>query len=183
MSADAVAVLKDDHRSVEAIFRRFEAAGPRAYATKRKLVDRFIRELSIHAAIEEQVFYPAVRQAVGHTEKQVLESLEEHHLVKITLRELETLEPKDERFDPKVRVLIESVPQPATKCSRYTLLLKRVTGDALKSSSAADRRRTNCVSRFLSLRNAWLSSRTVCRYFACNVRQAAQDIPRALASL
>lgn len=109
MPTDAIAVLKDDHRSVEGLFKKFEAAGDRAYATKRRLVDRIVRELSVHASIEETVFYPAVREAVERTEDVVLESLEEHHLVKLTLSELEHLDPKDERFTPKVTVLIENV--------------------------------------------------------------------------
>ncbi|MDP9301673.1 MAG: hemerythrin domain-containing protein, partial [Actinomycetota bacterium] len=106
---DAITLLKQDHRAVEDLFKRFEQAGPRAYATKRKIVDRIIRELSIHAAIEEQIFYPAVRESLHETEDQVLESLEEHHLVKVTLAELESADPKDERFDAKVTVLIENV--------------------------------------------------------------------------
>jgi hemerythrin superfamily protein len=106
---DAIALLKADHRTVEDLFSRFEKTGPRAYATKRKLVDRIIRELSVHAAIEEQVFYPAIRHTLNETEDQVLESLEEHHLVKTTLAELERTNPKDERFDAKVTVLIENV--------------------------------------------------------------------------
>jgi hemerythrin superfamily protein len=106
---DAIAVLKHDHRTVDDLFSRFEKAGPRAYAAKRKLVDRIVRELSIHAAIEEQIFYPAVRHTLEQTEDQVLEALEEHHLVKLTLAELEKLDVRDERFDAKVTVLIENV--------------------------------------------------------------------------
>ena len=106
---DAIAVLKHDHRTVDELFSKFEKAGPHAYATKRKLVDRIIRELSTHAAIEEQIFYPAVRHTLGQTEDQVLEALEEHHLVKLTLAELEKLDARDERFDAKVTVLIENV--------------------------------------------------------------------------
>ncbi len=119
---DAITLLKDDHRTVKALFRKFEQAGDRAYATKRKLVDRITEELSIHAAIEEQVFYPSVRHAIEATEDDVLESLEEHHIVKWTLSELEKMDPKDERFDAKVTVLIESVEHHMRKrkarCSR-----------------------------------------------------------------
>jgi hemerythrin superfamily protein len=106
---DAITLLKDDHRTVKDLFRKFEQAGDRAYATKRKLVDRMIEELSIHASIEEQVFYPSVRHAIEQTEDDVLEALEEHHIVKWTLTELEKIDPKNERFDAKVTVLIESV--------------------------------------------------------------------------
>ena len=106
---DAITLLKNDHRSVEKLFKRFEHAGEKAYAEKRKLVDRIIEELSQHAAIEEQVFYPVARATVPGTEDIALESLEEHHIVKWVLSELEGMDPHDERFDAKVTVLIENV--------------------------------------------------------------------------
>jgi hemerythrin superfamily protein len=107
--ADAIALLKADHRTVEKLFKSFEKAGDSAYRAKRKLVDDIIRELSIHAAIEEQFLYPAARRELPHAQEDVLEALEEHHVAKWILSELERMDPKDERFDPKVTVLIESV--------------------------------------------------------------------------
>ena len=108
---NAITLLKQDHKTVEDLFKRFEKLGPRAVKTKHDVVERIVRELSIHAAIEEMVFYPAIRDAVekGDLDQMVLESLEEHHVVKWVLWELERLAPADERFDPKVRVLTESV--------------------------------------------------------------------------
>lgn len=106
---DAITLLKDDHKSVERLFKRFEKAGDRAYVEKRELVDRIIEELSKHAAIEEQLFYPVVRATVPDTEEIALESLEEHYIVKWVLSELETMSAEDERFDAKVTVLIENV--------------------------------------------------------------------------
>jgi hemerythrin superfamily protein len=106
---DAIALLKADHKTVEALFRRFEQAGRNARKLKRKLVDQMVRELAIHAVIEEQVFYPAVRLKAAELEDTVLESLEEHHVVKWLLKELEHLSPEAERFDAKVTVLIENV--------------------------------------------------------------------------
>ena len=106
---DAITLLRNDHKTVEQLFKRFEAAGDRAYVEKREIVDRIIEELSIHAAIEEQVFYPVVRATVPDTEDIALESLEEHHIVKWLLSELEDLDPTHERFDAKVTVLIENV--------------------------------------------------------------------------
>jgi len=101
--------LKDDHRTVEALFAKFEKTGPRALKQREELVDRMIEALSRHAAIEEMVFYPAVRRAVPREETAVLEALEEHHVVKWLLSELEGLDPAAERFDAKTTVLIESV--------------------------------------------------------------------------
>ncbi|MCU1389162.1 MAG: hypothetical protein JWL72_2500 [Ilumatobacteraceae bacterium] len=106
---DAITLLRNDHKTVEALFKRFEKAGDAAYVEKREIVDRIIEELSVHAAIEEQIFYPAARSLVPATEDLTLESLEEHHIVKWVLSELEGLDPKAERFDAKVTVLIENV--------------------------------------------------------------------------
>jgi hemerythrin superfamily protein len=106
---DAISMLKEDHKTVEALFKRFEKAGDRAHVEKRAVVDRIIEELSKHAAVEEQLFYPVVRATVPQSEDIALESLEEHHIVKWVLSELDTMAPEDERFDAKVTVLIENV--------------------------------------------------------------------------
>jgi hemerythrin superfamily protein len=108
---NAITLLKNDHKTVEDLFKRFEKLGPRAVKTKQDVVERIVRELSIHAAIEEMVFYPAIREAVekGDLDTMVLESLEEHHIVKWVLWELEGMSPADERFDAKVTVLMENV--------------------------------------------------------------------------
>jgi hemerythrin superfamily protein len=106
---DAIAFLKADHRTVEKLFKSFEKAGDTAYRTKRKLVDDIIRELSVHAAIEEQFLYPAVRRELPRAEDDALEAIEEHHVAKWILSELERMAPEDERFNAKVTVLIESV--------------------------------------------------------------------------
>lgn len=73
---DAITLLKDDHKTVSALFRRFEKAGDRAVVERREVVDRIIEELSIHAAIEEQLFYPVARATVPDTGDLALESLE-----------------------------------------------------------------------------------------------------------
>jgi hypothetical protein len=106
---DAITLLKEDHRTVAGLFARFEAAGDQAYETKRSIVERIIEELSVHAAIEELVFYPQTRNDVTGVEDMALESLEEHHIVKWLLSELEGMDPREERFDAKVTVLIENV--------------------------------------------------------------------------
>ncbi|MGH9039474.1 MAG: hemerythrin domain-containing protein [Acidimicrobiia bacterium] len=108
---DAIALLKKDHRTVEGLFKRFEKLGPRAIKGKQDTVERIIKELSVHAAIEESVFYPAIRRAVDdqQIDSMVLEALEEHHVAKWTLSELEGMTPAHERYNAKVTVLIESV--------------------------------------------------------------------------
>jgi hemerythrin superfamily protein len=106
---DAITLLRTDHKTVEQLFKRFEQAGDRAYVEKREIVDRIVEALSVHAAIEEQVFYPVVRETLATTEGTVLESLEEHHVVKWVLSELADMDPQQERFDAKVTVLMETV--------------------------------------------------------------------------
>lgn len=106
---DAITQLKADHKTVERLFRQFEKAGGRALTAKSQLVGRIIEELSVHASVEEQVFYPAVRARVPAVADDVLESLEEHHIVKWVLSELEGMAPDAERFEAKVTVLIENV--------------------------------------------------------------------------
>jgi hemerythrin superfamily protein len=106
---DAITLLKDDHKTVEKLFKRFEKAGKNAHAEKRQIADRICEELSKHAVIEETLFYPVTRATVPETEDIALESLEEHHIVKWVLSEVDDMEPADERFDAKMTVLIENV--------------------------------------------------------------------------
>jgi hemerythrin superfamily protein len=106
---DAIVLLKDDHKTVEKLFKKFEKTGDSSYKTKRKLVDQIITELTAHAYIEEKIFYPAARERVPETTDHILESVEEHHVVVWMLSELNGMDPKDERFTAKVSVLMENV--------------------------------------------------------------------------
>lgn len=105
---DVIAILKDDHREVEKLFRRFDELGPRAHKTRESTVAAIISALSVHAGIEEMVLYPEIRERFDDSDD-VLEALEEHHLVKHTLAELERMKSEHERFDAKVTVLMENV--------------------------------------------------------------------------
>jgi hemerythrin superfamily protein len=102
-------LLKQDHKTVNALFKRFEKLGDGAASTKREVADQIVRELSVHAAIEELVFYPAVKGISDDLKNYVLESLEEHHVVKWLCSEIDGMSPENERFDAKVTVLIENV--------------------------------------------------------------------------
>jgi hemerythrin-like domain-containing protein len=106
---NAITLLKTDHGNVEALFKQFEALGHGGDpAEKRRVVDHLIEQLSVHASIEEQLLYPALRAAVDD-DFPILEALEEHHVAKAALAEIEKLAPTHERFDAKVTVMIESV--------------------------------------------------------------------------
>ncbi|MGQ0508763.1 MAG: hemerythrin domain-containing protein [Myxococcaceae bacterium] len=106
---NALKLLMEDHRTVDALFKRFEQAGDNAHREKKRIAARIIKELSIHASIEEQFLYPAARDRDPRLDNQVLEALEEHHVAKWTLDELERMSAEDERFDAKVTVLMESI--------------------------------------------------------------------------
>src|SRR3954451_11241496 len=101
----AVALLKDDHDRVKALFDRFEAAKGRA--AKLKVVREAVTELKVHAAVEEEIFYPTVRKAVG---KDIMnEADEEHHVAKLLVAELDRMDGSESHFDAKFLVLAENV--------------------------------------------------------------------------
>ncbi|MEO6652231.1 MAG: hemerythrin domain-containing protein [Ilumatobacteraceae bacterium] len=103
-------MLKADHERVSKLFAKFEGLGDQAHTSREATVATIIEELSVHAGIEETVFYPAVRERFAtRDEAIVLEALEEHHLVKVTLNELESLPSQHERYTAKVTVLRELV--------------------------------------------------------------------------
>ncbi|MFC4588455.1 hemerythrin domain-containing protein [Sphaerisporangium corydalis] len=106
---DAIVLLKDDHKTVEKLFKQFEEAGETAYKKKQEIVARVIEELTTHTYIEERIFYPAAREGAPDTTGHVLESVEEHHVVVWMLSELKDLDPKDERYTAKMTVLMENV--------------------------------------------------------------------------
>jgi hemerythrin-like domain-containing protein len=106
---DAVALLKADHRTVEDLFRRYESLGVEETEQRTDVVNAFIRELSVHAAIEEQVLYPEVKDVLTGGESMADEALHEHQEAKEMLAELDRMETTDPGFDTKVRALIADV--------------------------------------------------------------------------
>lgn len=109
---DAIVLLKNDHKAVEKLFKEFEKAAKSGKAdpkAKAALVAEIIQELTTHTYIEEAIFYPAVREGAPDTGDDVLESFEEHHMVVWMLSELGGLDPADETYDAKMRVLMENV--------------------------------------------------------------------------
>jgi hemerythrin superfamily protein len=102
---DAIALLKEDHRKVEDLFEQFEKA--RSDDRKQKLALEICKELTIHAMIEEEIFYPACE---GQVEEDLLkESIVEHDAAKVLIAEIEAGSPVDEFYDSKVKVLQEEI--------------------------------------------------------------------------
>jgi len=101
----AIAILKKDHDTVKDLFDRFEKAD--SAAAKQKIIAEALTELKIHAIIEEEIFYPAVRAHVG---KDIMnEADEEHHVARVLIAELDVTGRANDHRDAKFTVLSESV--------------------------------------------------------------------------
>jgi hypothetical protein len=107
---DAVEMLKHDHAQVKDLFRQYEATGDRAYQKKQRIAEEVFTELEVHTTLEEELFYPAMKRKTDQDGKDlVAEAVEEHHVVTTLMKELKGLDPKDERYDAKFKVLMENV--------------------------------------------------------------------------
>ena len=102
---DAIALLKQDHRTVEELFAKFEKAS--GDGRKQKLAEEICLELSVHAQIEEEIFYPACEGKVD--EDLLKESYVEHDGAKVLIAEIMAGGPTDDFYDAKVKVLQEEI--------------------------------------------------------------------------
>jgi hemerythrin superfamily protein len=106
---DAVALLEADHKAVDKLFAQEEKAEHDA-KKKQGIVKQIDTALTIHAMIEEEIFYPAIKKArAEHLKDEVLEGYEEHKQIKEMLKKIAALTPADETYDMKVKVLKEDV--------------------------------------------------------------------------
>ena len=105
---NAFELLKQDHEKVSGIFEKLEPTTERGVKTREELFAQLKQELDIHARIEEEIFYPAIRDA-RETREITLEAYEEHNVVKQLLAELEQLPVDDETWAAKLKVLQENV--------------------------------------------------------------------------
>ena len=103
---DALELLKTDHKTVKDLFKKIEAS--KNDKQQKQLFEEIKTELETHTYIEETVFYPAVAKH-DELKDMVLESLEEHKQVKTLLREMDNLTEDSEKFEPKLKVLMENV--------------------------------------------------------------------------
>jgi hemerythrin superfamily protein len=106
---DAIALLKDDHKRVKKLFKDFDKKKDKASdSDKEALVGQICMELTVHAQIEEAIFYPAVRKAI---DDQALldEATVEHQTAKDLIAQLQSMSASDELYDAKVTVLGEYI--------------------------------------------------------------------------
>jgi hemerythrin-like domain-containing protein len=105
----ATDMLKKQHREVAALFK--SALNSDKTEERRDALAQIVEKLTMHTTIEEEIFYPAFRDAADSNKGNdlALEAYEEHHVVKLLLEEVPDIDPDDESFDAKVTVLKEIV--------------------------------------------------------------------------
>lgn len=102
---NAIELLKNDHNKVSLLFQKVKATKDGEH---KDIFEQIKAELEVHTHIEETIFYPKMKEE-KELEDIVLEGIEEHHQVKIFLRELSALADDSEKFEPKLKVLMEDV--------------------------------------------------------------------------
>jgi hemerythrin superfamily protein len=104
---NAIELLKEDHQKVSRLFQKVKATEESEH---KELFEKIKAELDVHAHIEEVVFYPVLKEEGDEELKDItLEGIEEHHQAKIFLRELAGLADESEKFEPKLKVLMEDI--------------------------------------------------------------------------
>lgn len=105
-STEATALLRADHKHVSELFAEYEATD--SVAKKKRLVAEICTELTVHAQVEEEIFYPAFKKALKDKEL-APEATVEHDALKALIAQVEGVEPDGEMFDAKIKVLSEFV--------------------------------------------------------------------------
>jgi len=99
-------MLKSDHKKVQGLFEQFESTDNSR--TKARIVDETLRELEVHATLEEKLIYPAIRKKIDQADV-MDEALEEHHIAHVLINELKRMKESDPRYDAKFTELGESI--------------------------------------------------------------------------
>ena len=105
---NAIDLLKEDHDRIKPLLAQIQETTDRAEKTRSELFSRIKEALTVHEIIEEEIFYPALKQHPKAKEI-VLEGYEEHDVVSRLMGELDGMEPTDERFGPKAKVMAENI--------------------------------------------------------------------------
>lgn len=105
---DALALLKEDHKTMKSIMEDIDATTERGVKTREELLGKMKTELQLHEMIEEEIFYPALREHKKAKEI-VLEGYEEHHAVDMLLEELESVAYDDQTWGAKFTVIKENI--------------------------------------------------------------------------
>jgi hemerythrin superfamily protein len=105
---DAIELLTADHEKVKGLFEQFDKLSDRSKVNKKKFADQICLELTVHSQIEEEIFYPAVRAAIKDDDM-VDEAVVEHAAAKDLIAQIREMDPGDDLYDAKVKVLSEQI--------------------------------------------------------------------------
>ncbi|MEX2274800.1 MAG: hemerythrin domain-containing protein [Actinomycetota bacterium] len=105
---DAITLLKNDHEKVKGLLEKVDSTTERGVKTREELFGKIKTELTVHEAIEEEIFYPALKEHVK-TKEITLEAYEEHHVVDEIMGEIERTPFDDERWGAKFTVMKENL--------------------------------------------------------------------------
>jgi hemerythrin superfamily protein len=133
---DALLLLTGDHNRCRGLFARFQQAHESDdQAMAQVLAKTIIRELEVHTEIEETTFYPAVQDLNDEVHELVVEGLEEHAVVKDLIAEVKGIEPSDEHWPAKMKVIIENVEHHADEEEKemFPLIQKAMDAERLES--------------------------------------------------
>jgi hemerythrin superfamily protein len=108
---DAIELLTTDHKEVKALFKQYDklVESDGSEEEKQALADEICQMLTVHATLEEELFYPAAREALGEDEDLVDEADIEHASAKELIAQIEGSSPDDDHFDARVKVLGEYI--------------------------------------------------------------------------
>ena len=107
---NAIDLLKADHAHVKKLLQQYEAAGHQAHQKKQGIAEEVLAEIEVHTTLKEELFYPAMKRKTDRDGKDlVAEAVEEHHVVTMLMDELKGLDPTDERYDAKFKVLMDNM--------------------------------------------------------------------------
>src|SRR5438552_18995097 len=108
---DAIALLKKDHQTVRQLLKKLESSAENGRSEAATLLRQIENELTIHTQIEEEIFYPAFRDAVEgkQDEKLYYEALEEHHVVDLVMPQIKSTSRNSDEFPAKAKVLKDLV--------------------------------------------------------------------------
>ena len=140
-------MLKDDHQKVKKLFREYEAAGE---GKKHRIVEQVFHELEVHTRLEEEIFYPAVKaKADEKGQELVAESLQEHHVVDVLMKEMKGLDPEKPEYEAKFTVLMENVEHHAEEEEKemFPDAEKKLRGELDRLEGEMERRKQQLTAR------------------------------------
>jgi hemerythrin superfamily protein len=190
----ATEMIRQDHKKVEGLFNKFEQT--QGADAKRRLAENAMAELEVHAALEEEIFYPAVEREVEDAASMISEAREEHQTVKQLIAELKGMEETDEEFESQFSELVENVQhhveeeenEMLPKVEESSLDLNSL-GDqmskrreALQSSGGATKKRTSATTSRKSTGRKSTGRKTTARKSTAKKSASSKTAARKTAS-